>query len=57
MKPGDTTSPLASMVSLPRSELFEMARIFPPVMPIFRTASSPDSGSMTCPFATTRSNC
>src|SRR5690348_5970922 len=56
MNPGETTSPLASMVCRPLRGLAETARILPAVIPTFRTASSPDSGSITWPFAITRSN-
>src|SRR5210317_881811 len=55
MKPGHTTCPLASMVSLPSIGFSVTAAIFSPLMPTLRTASSPVSGSMTRPPVTTRS--
>src|SRR5438094_111623 len=50
MKPGATTRPLASIVCLPCNAALLIARILPPLIPTLRTASSPDSGSITLPF-------
>src|SRR5438094_111626 len=47
MKPGATTRPLASIVCLPCNAALLIARILPPLIPTLRTASSPDSGSIT----------
>src|SRR5215204_568775 len=55
MKPGATTWFAASMTRVPASGVFDTAAMRPPVIPTCRTASSPDSGSMTRPLATTRS--
>src|SRR5438552_462854 len=49
MKPGETTSPAASIVERPVRAELEIARTLPAVIPILRTASSFDSGSMTRP--------
>src|ERR1700686_4758789 len=53
MKPGETTKPLASMVELPCRGDWEMAAILPARMPMLRTESRPDSGSMTRPLRIT----
>src|SRR5207245_7960488 len=55
MNPGATTSPFASMVCLPFNGPLLTSRIFPSLMPTLRTASSPDSGSITHPLAITMS--
>jgi hypothetical protein len=55
MNPGETTSPAASSTVRPCSGVADTASIRPPRMPMDRTASSPVSGSMTRPLATTRS--
>ena len=54
-KPGATTSPDASMESRPCSGPSAISSTAPPLMPMFLTASSPDSGSMTRPPETTMS--
>src|SRR4051794_13968645 len=55
MKPGATTWFFASMTRLAVSGLSDTTAMRPPVMPMLRTASSLDAGSMTRPLATTRS--
>ena len=56
MKPGDTTSPRASITVVPVSGSADTAAIRPPVIPTSRTASRFVSGSMTRPPRMTRSN-
>src|SRR5688572_3624136 len=55
MKPGATTWLAASMTRVPASGVSDTAAMRPSAIPTCRTASSPDSGSMTRPLATTRS--
>src|SRR5262245_45093149 len=55
MKPGATTSPTASISVLPRRRDVEIAAILRPAMATSRTASSPDSGSITRPPCNTKS--
>src|SRR6187431_3301095 len=55
MKPGATTWLAASITRVPASGVSDTAAMRPPVIPTCRTASSPDSGSITRPLATTRS--
>src|SRR5688500_14524731 len=55
MKPGATTCCAASITRMPASGVSDTASIRPPRIPTCLTASSFDSGSMTRPFATTRS--
>src|SRR5258708_510050 len=57
MKPGATTKPFTSTTVRPFKGDALMAAMRPPPIPTFRTASSPDSGSMTRPFARTTSYC
>src|SRR5262249_20642007 len=56
MKPGATTRPRTSSTRLPLSGFSDTAAILPSLMPTWRTASRPDSGSMTRPLARTRSS-
>src|SRR5215472_4526460 len=55
MKPGATTSPLASIVCFPCRVAVLMAAIFPVRIRTLRTTSGPDSGSITRPSLTTKS--
>jgi hypothetical protein len=55
MKPGATTWPVASIVTLPRMRSAAMAATVAPTMPTSITASIPVSGSMTRPPVITRS--
>jgi len=54
--PGDTTRFVASTVVVPLSVASEIAVTLPPSMPTLAIRSYPDSGSMTRPPLTTRSN-
>ena len=49
MKPGETTSPPASMVVLPARGEVAMAVMVVPSIPMLAVASKPESGSMTRP--------
>src|ERR1700741_3284377 len=49
MNPGAITRPAASISTLPCNERAEIAAILLPLMATLRTASSPDSGSITRP--------
>jgi len=55
MKPGATTSPVASITSLPVMFLLVMVAIRPSLMPTLATASYIVSGSMTRPLLIARS--
>src|SRR5579872_1283916 len=56
MNPGATTIPRTSTTERPVIGAAEMDSTCPARIPTLRTASSPDSGSITRPFARTRSN-
>src|SRR5579862_2757935 len=55
MNPGATTIPFASIVVVPVSGDSDTMLILPPRMPTLRTASRPDSGSITRPLEITTS--